>query len=50
MGDIVDIRKPYIKPAVIFEKTIETLAAYCDSQWTGPAVQCMTDLCDMPNS
>lgn len=28
-------KKKYEKPAIIFEKKIETLAAICDSQWLG---------------
>lgn len=29
-------RKSYKKPEIVYEKKIETLAAVCDTGWTGP--------------
>jgi hypothetical protein len=33
-------RKPYEKPAVVFERELEALAADCNSPWLGAGATC----------
>jgi hypothetical protein len=42
-------KKTYEKPAIICERQIETLAAFCDSTWFGQE-PCMKPGCDQPGA
>lgn len=42
-------KKIYEKPAIVCERQIETLAAYCDSTWFGE-LACMKSGCDQQNT
>ncbi|MCG8429589.1 MAG: hypothetical protein MJA29_00220 [Candidatus Omnitrophica bacterium] len=33
-------KKKYLRPRIVYEKKIETLAAVCDSTWIGPGGNC----------
>ena len=39
-------KKKYEKPRIIYQKQIETLAAFCDSNWGGPDFTCRLTLPD----